>query len=128
MDKRKILIIDDDVAVSEFIKEMLESDGYSVVRVFDGLQAVQMARTISPDLIILDLNLPAGSGETVYERLKLSKFTGDIPVIFVTGETPDRIQKLSKEKNIPLKDIFLKPIDVDLFLNRVKTILDKKYV
>ncbi len=121
--KKKILVVDDDPSVNELMEEVLEDAGYETISVFDGLQGMQFAQSIIPDLILLDINLPTGSGETVYTRLKMMIPTKRIPVIIMTGESPDRIRKIALEKNINQKDVFLKPINIARLINRVKEIL-----
>ncbi|MCD6413699.1 MAG: response regulator transcription factor [Elusimicrobia bacterium] len=121
--KKKILIVDDDPSVNELMKEVLEDAGYETVSVFDGLQGVQFAQSVSPDLILLDINLPAGSGENVYTRLKTMLTTKKIPVVIMTGESPDRIRKFALEKNIDQKDIYLKPVNITRFVKRIGEIL-----
>ena len=105
------------------MKEVLEDAGYETVSVFDGLQGVQFAQSVSPDLILLDINLPAGSGENVYTRLKTMLTTKKIPVVIMTGESPDRIRKFALEKNIDQKDIYLKPVNITRLVKRIGEIL-----
>ena len=120
------MIIDDDPEVNNLMKEYLEASDYRSVSVFDGMQAVQIARTRKPDLILLDLNLPAGGGEMVYSRLKLMKFTESLPVLFVTGEAPGRLEKLAAKKGVNKEDIFTKPVDFGLLLEKIKNVLSEK--
>ncbi|PIU19041.1 MAG: hypothetical protein COT16_00345 [Elusimicrobia bacterium CG08_land_8_20_14_0_20_44_26] len=125
-DKPLIMIVDDDPGVNELIKEYVETSGYRTLCVFDGLQAVQVAGSRCPDLILLDINIPAGGGEKVYSRLKLMRHTTAIPILFVTGESPERIANMVRDKGMSPEDIFAKPIDFGVLLERIKNIFSEK--
>ena len=122
---KKILVADGDILVNAFLKELLKDEGYDVFSAFDGFGAVQLARTVEPDLIVLDLNLPAGGGETAYERLRMIKFTKEIPVFIITGSSAERRKKFVEAKNVPPENVFLKPLDTPKFLYEVKRRLIK---
>jgi DNA-binding response OmpR family regulator len=82
--KKKILIVDDERDIVKVLVIRLESSGYEVISAFDGAQGVFMAHKENPDLIILDIRMPAGDGFSVAERLKRSSHTWTIPIIFLT--------------------------------------------
>lgn len=84
-DSKRILVIDDDETLVGPIKEYLETAGFEVAVAFDGMQGVLQAHAVNPDLILLDFNMPAGGGATVYERLRNANDTCRIPIIFTTG-------------------------------------------
>ena len=121
---KKILVADDDILVNAFLKELLKDEGYDVFSAFDGFGAVQLARTVEPDLIVLDLNLPAGSGESVYDVLKSDEETRGIPVVVATGTSPERVKSLLSKKDIIPSKVFLKPLDIADFLSAVNSILE----
>jgi CheY-like chemotaxis protein len=85
MDKKKILIVDDDKEFLEELREMLAVTGYEVTSVGDSIAAVKAARVVKPDLILLDLRMKAMSGFEVADRLKGFPETSVIPVIAMTG-------------------------------------------
>lgn len=82
--QKKVLIIDDDHGVVGIVKDGLESIGLRVVVAFDGVQGVLQAHQTMPDVVLLDFNMPAGGGATVYERLRNSTDTCRIPIVFTT--------------------------------------------
>ena len=116
---QKILIVDDDPAVIEYLKTLLGLQGYEIILAADGVQAMEKAMKVKPDLIILDIMMPGGSGVTVYNRLKQSTLTQKIPIMFLTAMPQDQ----AREKMPPPQDqvlILSKPVDQDGFLTTVK--------
>ena len=85
MAEKRILIVDDDKEFLEELKETLVLTGYDVTGTSDGVSAVKAARTVKPDIIILDLRMHAMSGFEVADRLKAFPETSSIPVIAMTG-------------------------------------------
>jgi DNA-binding response OmpR family regulator len=69
---KKILIIDDDKTIQAALKAVLSSSSYLVESALDAMQGTILIRKMQPDLVILDINMPAGGGFSVYERLKTS--------------------------------------------------------
>ena len=82
---KKILVADDENDILEIISYNLVSEGYEVFTVKDGNEALDMARKIHPDLIILDILLSGNDGRTICKRLKKDKSTGNIPVIMISA-------------------------------------------
>jgi DNA-binding response OmpR family regulator len=116
--KKKILIVDDERDIVKALMIRLQANGYEVVTAFDGAQGVFMAYKEKPDLIILDIRMPAGDGFSVAERLKSSMHTFTIPVIFLTGSP----EKNAEEKAMALGARFYikKPYDPEELLDAVK--------
>ena len=92
MKPKRILLADDDDALLLVMQTRLEAEGFEVVTAQDGYQALAMTLTAKPDLLVLDINMPAGSGFSVSDRLTKIAGMADTPVIFITGETPDTIR------------------------------------
>ena len=76
---KKILVIDDDVHISDMIEEALTKEGYSILKAYSGTEAMYVLSKTSPDLILLDLMLPGLSGEELLPKIK------DIPVIVISA-------------------------------------------
>jgi two-component system response regulator MprA len=85
MDNKKILIVDDNPDIRLGMHVRLKANQYETCFAADAFNAVTEARKHRPDLIILDLGLPAGDGFTVMERLKQTPFLAVIPVIVVSA-------------------------------------------
>lgn len=108
----EILIIDDDTHISDMLSEMLQSEGYTVLRAYSGTEAELILSAKKPDLILLDLMLPGLSGEELLARIK------GIPVIVVSakGEVTDKVGLLMAGAS----DYITKPFDMDELLARIK--------
>lgn len=122
--KKKILIVDDERDIVKALLIRLQGAGYQVVTAFDGAQGVFMAHKEKPDLIILDIRMPAGNGFSVAQRLKRSTHTFTIPVIFLTGSP----EKDVGEKAFALGARFYikKPYDPEELLDAVKRALEEE--
>ena len=81
----KILVVDDDKDIQRLLGLRLRSAGYETAFASDGITAISAARQQAPDLIVLDLGLPAGDGFTVLERLQALPQLAIIPVIVLTA-------------------------------------------
>jgi len=121
--KKKILIVDDERDIVKGLMIRLQGAGYDVVTAFDGAQGVFMAHKEKPDLIILDIRMPAGNGFSVAQRLKRSIHTFTIPVIFLTGSP----EKNAEEKAMALGARFYikKPYDPEELLDAIKRALEE---
>ena len=87
MGNKKILIVDDDPDVRQGMYVRLKANHYDAIFAADGLAGMSEARKHGPDLIILDLGLPAGDGFVVMERLKTFPSLAVIPIIVVSGRS-----------------------------------------
>ena len=109
MDKKRILVIEDEREISFIIKMRLQANGYEVVEAADGQQGLDLAKSISPNLILLDLVLPKIGGLQILNELKGDQLYQHIPVIVVTGLSPD---SLNIKSSLSKADAyFLKPFD-----------------
>ena len=83
--KPTILIADDDPVITKLLSFQLSRAGYAVVIAYDGMQAVMMAMRCNPACVLLDLNMPAGTGLQVIRRLKASLKTTNIPILVISA-------------------------------------------
>jgi len=122
--KKKILIVDDERDIVKALTIRLGASGYQVVSAYDGAQGVFLAHKEKPDLILLDIRMPAGNGFSVAEKLKQASRTTRIPILFLTG-SPERE---AEEKALALGARFYikKPYDPEELLDAVKRALEKK--
>jgi DNA-binding response OmpR family regulator len=118
---RKILVVDDDRTLAETTAEILRVRGYEVFLAFDGYQVMSLAHRIKPDLIMLDVMMPAGGGIRAYQYLKLSSGTSTIPVIFATAVPfEDVVEKVGQ---IDSKYFVSKPYDVDMLVEKISGLI-----
>lgn len=117
----KVMVVDDEQEVIDFIKTGLEAYGYEVISTNDALEAIQLAHDIIPDIILLDFVMPGIDGYSIYKGLNVSKITRDIPVIFITGHmTPEITSKILQTKAYCYLS---KPFDMGDLIDRVKDAL-----
>jgi DNA-binding response OmpR family regulator len=109
MNKPKILIVDDDSNLRRALKIRLRANHYDTVQASDGYSAIAVAQKEQPNLIILDLGLPAGDGFVVLERLRDSDTLSNIPVIVLTARDPQSNKQQTLQAGATA--FFQKPVD-----------------
>lgn len=119
--KPRILVIDDDPAISELVAINLEMAGYDVTQAPDGIKGQALAVQLLPDLIMLDLMLPKVDGFTVCQRLRRDERTSNIPILMLTAlsQTQDKVEGL----NAGADDYLTKPFELEEMLARVRALL-----
>ena len=83
--KKKVLVIEDNEQNLYLVTFMLEKSGYEIVQARDGLQGIELASKVSPDLILLDIQLPGMDGYEVALALRRSPVLANVPIIAVTS-------------------------------------------
>jgi CheY-like chemotaxis protein len=123
MSNKKVLIVEDDADVRLGYQVLLKANGYDTFFAADSISAISEARKQMPDLIILDLGLPAGDGHVVLERLRgsVNMDLGGIPVVVVSG----RDLRGNKERALKAgaKAFLQKPWDDDELLSLIARLL-----
>jgi CheY-like chemotaxis protein len=89
MKAKRILVIDDDEAHLSSTRDILATEGYEVFTHVNGFGATNRARDLKPDLILLDVNMPALSGENLLEIFRGNTGTRDLPVVFYSSNDED---------------------------------------
>ncbi|OGP91208.1 MAG: hypothetical protein A2156_02810 [Deltaproteobacteria bacterium RBG_16_48_10] len=120
--KKKILIVDDERDIVKAVMIRLQISGYEVVTAFDGAQGVFMAHKEKPDLILLDIRMPAGDGFSVAQRLRKSIHTFHIPILFLTGSPEKNSEQRAQE--LGARFYIKKPYDPEELLDAVKRALE----
>jgi pilus assembly protein CpaE len=120
---KKILIVDDEVETLRLISIALRRQGLQVINANNGTQALELAITENPNLIILDIMMPDISGFEVVKRLKKNKKTTDIPVLIFSArnQLDDKVTGYESGAD----DYLTKPIHPAELISHVKTLLDK---
>jgi two-component system, cell cycle response regulator DivK len=117
----KILLVEDNEMNRDMLSRRLLRKGFEVVMAVDGGQAVSMAETERPDLILMDMSLPVIDGWEATRRVKASETTGHIPIIALTAHamSGDREKALSAGCN----DYDTKPIEMPRLLEKIDALL-----
>jgi DNA-binding response OmpR family regulator len=121
MSGKKILIIDDDQPLLVGLTARLKANSYTVLCATDAISAISVARKELPDLVILDLGLPAGDGFTVLERMKNLAGLTTIPVIVLSARDPAANERRSLDAGAVA--FFQKPPDNHEFLSAIRQAL-----
>lgn len=116
---KKVMIVEDDLAIAGLLETVVESEGYEVVPVHDGETAVAKARSERPDLITLDLALPRKDGVAVLRDLVAADDTRDIPVIVVSAFTND----LTRDDRRRVAYVVTKPFDLEDLVGKINRVL-----
>ena len=86
----KIMIVDDEFDIRLVLSMTLEDSGYEVVEAVNGSEALASVRSVNPDLILLDINMPEMDGFQVLEQLKSYRDTSEIPVVMISARSRPR--------------------------------------
>lgn len=117
---KSILIIEDDLMVAKALTIRVKMAGYQASMAHDAATGVIMAKKIVPDMVLLDINLPAGNGFLVAERI-MTQLPTIVPIIFITAsKDPDFLQRA---KDLGAAGYFEKPYDPEELLEAIKEIL-----
>jgi DNA-binding response OmpR family regulator len=114
----KILAVDDDLCILELYKEILTKAGFEVHTAEDASSAMMKYQTIKPDLLILDVDMPAGGGQKVFDRMR-NLMMNATPIIFSTGK-PQSVAALEKNLNVL---ILPKPVNPEVLIEAIKKLL-----
>ncbi|MCM8823243.1 MAG: response regulator [Candidatus Omnitrophica bacterium] len=124
---KKILIVDDEEEFLEYLDNILKSANYDVIKTSSGREALALAKSNLPDLIILDLLIPDKLGSDIAEELSKEKNCSKIPIIFITGLNTKEDEKIIREKagNYYL---LAKPLSREEILATVKRVFKERKV
>jgi two-component system alkaline phosphatase synthesis response regulator PhoP len=117
---RKVLIADDEPDILEILKYNLSKEGYEVVTAKDGDEALEKARRVQPDLIILDVMMPKKTGVEVCQILRTQPAFKETLIIFLTAVNDEGT--LIKGLETGADDYISKPISPKVFLSRVNAL------
>lgn len=121
--RQKILVVDDDSELVELVSFSLKQAGYTVGTASDGVEAIKKARTLSPDLIVLDVMMPELDGFAVCEILRRDSATASIPIMMLTALSSElgRMAGLGSGAT----DFLTKPFSPRQLLARIEDLLNQ---
>lgn len=115
----RILVAEDDRAMSQLICELLRAAGHQPIPAFDGASALMAAmRTPTPECIVLDLHLPAGDGPTTLMKLRQSSKTAMIPVVAISASQDPKEHEVIR--NLGAATFLQKPLNPDTFVDAIE--------
>ena len=119
--KNRVLIADDDRTLTHVLSARLQALGWTVDIALDAMQAVMFTRQHGPDIIVLDIAMPGGTGRQALHSLKASSKLRAIPVVVLSGSIdPDEEAKIVA---LGAVEFLRKPIDADLLDARLRAVL-----
>jgi len=121
---KKILIIEDEVDTAKVLAKRVGGAGYDVSMAYDAYGGLAALRKEQPDLILLDLMLPAGGGISVLENMTLSGGGREVPVIVLTASKDERFK--DKVLKIGVEAFMEKPYDPEELLSTIKKVLGEE--
>ncbi len=123
-DAKTILIVDDEPDVLTYLKAFFEDNGFRTLTAANGKEGFAAARAERPDLITLDITMPEESGVRMFRELQADQNTAAIPVVMITGVSPDFKRFIETRKQVhPPEAYFEKPIDREELLTKVRELL-----
>lgn len=124
MEKKLILIADDEIDNVILLQKRLRASGFDTVEAYDGNETLEKVFQCNPDLILLDIMMPGKDGYEVLKILRENEKTKDIPVIMLTAraEVPDKVKGLE----LGAEDYVTKPFDYNELLARINSHLESK--
>jgi len=118
MEKKRVMIIDDEKSAVDLLKHRLESEGYQVLALLDAKGIIAELNRFTPDIIILDLLMPEYGGLDACEMLNKDPIGLSVPIIVVSGLNKDADKK--KAYSLGIVEYFVKPVEMDILLAAIK--------
>ena len=125
VNKKTVLVVDDETDVVKYLSSALKASGFNVVTASDGFEAMEQVKKYNPDLISLDLVMPKRSGVKFYRELMKNKDWSKIPVLIVTGHARDDLGKADlKSLVMSGPEVYLeKPVKPDNYIASIKKLI-----
>jgi CheY-like chemotaxis protein len=119
-----ILLVEDNEMNRDMLSRRLVRSGYEVVIALQGEEGVALARTASPDLVLMDMSLPVLDGWEATRRLKADPVTRDIPVVALTAHAMSGDREKAREAGCD--DFDTKPVEYARLLSKIEGLLQKR--
>ena len=120
-DLSTVLVVDDDVPIREMLVLALEMEGYQVVQVCDGLQALEAVKRYHVDLVTLDIMMPGLDGWQVADKLRADRATAQIPRLMISGVPVDQLMRACASRQASA--IISKPFDLEHVIDLVQELI-----
>lgn len=120
---KRILVVDDDPINQKVFHDFLTAHGYRVSIARTGLEGIEKAAILRPDLVVCDVALPQKSGFEVCFEVKRAPETRDVPVIFMSAVCKDAYSEAYASVDLKAQGYFVKPFSMGVMLERIKQLL-----
>lgn len=122
--KQRILVADDDDGLRQLLRLILAREGFEVFEAASGEQALALAVTVDPAVILLDVMMPGLNGYDVCRRLKSDQRTGDVPVVFVSAA--EDVMRRNEMQKLGAAACIQKPIGPRDLVARIRAVMNRR--
>jgi len=126
MEKKKILVVDDEINILNSLSDLLTAKGYEVVTAMDGKAGIEMAQKVNPDLILLDIMMPKVSGLELLKEIKSSDKNAHVPIIILSAKSD--MDTLNEAMWNYAEKYITKPYNPEELLASIKSSLSSSYI
>jgi len=119
-ERKKILVVDDEIDIVGWLKHSLIHFGYDVTEAYDGVQALAAVEADKPDLILLDLKMPRMDGPTTIRRLRENEANRDIPIIVLSANPLSDDLERAHMAGMGVREFLRKPVPIEQLAAEVK--------
>ena len=121
--KKKILVVDDEKDICGIVKRILENEGYEVFEAYNGQEALGKVFEISPDMMVIDVQMPGKNGFQVCEEIRKDPIYKELPILMLTvrSSKEDRLQGFTSG----VDEYMVKPFDMTEIIARIKVVLER---
>jgi len=123
-EKKKILIVEDDAKILKALTIRLKAEGYDVLGATDGMSGTAMARKEQPDLLLLDISMPAGGGFGVAQNVSNMAPLAGTPMVFMTASKQPGLK--DQAEKLGAAGFIEKPFDTDTLLTTIRDALSQE--
>ncbi len=115
----RILVIDDEPAIVDILRSILEEEGYKVITASNGRQGLELIAAGSPDVVVCDIMMPLLDGRALCRALEKDPKLSEVPVVLMSA-----VQDLVRKTDCKFAAYIQKPFDLDTVLNTVASVLE----
>lgn len=124
MDKKKVLLVDDDADLSKMLKMRFEAEGYEFMSAYDGKEMLELLKIKKPDAILLDIMLPGMDGYSALREMRKDERYSNIPVIILSAKEKKKVGDLFALEHIAF--FIEKPFEIKDLLEKIRISLGDK--
>jgi DNA-binding response OmpR family regulator len=123
MDKKKILVVDDEEEILSLIQKKLSASNFACMATSKGSETLSLAKTFNPDLLLLDIVMPGMDGYAIAREMKRDKATTNIPIIFLTGKELEPRAINERVGEVGAIGFIMKPCSLKELLDKINSVI-----